>query len=94
MTHKTGHLHRLLLSRAPQLGAKFGVLHEWHFRTGLDHYSALLGMIFALNYPMTAAWMRRVRSSPTRTCMCLRACMNMEKRVHRYPHTCRDQAYA
>ena len=54
------HLHRLVLGTNPRLGAKSGVLHEWHFRTGLDHYSAVFGMLFALNYPMATAWIKRV----------------------------------
>ena len=52
-----------MLGQIPRLGAKSGVLHEWHFRTGLDHYSALLGMLFALNYPTTTAWIKRVQAS-------------------------------
>ena len=48
------------LGESPILGAKSGVLHEWHFRTGLDHWSAMFGMVFALNYPVAQAWINRV----------------------------------
>lgn len=48
------------LGEAPTLGAKSGVLHEWHFRTGLDHWSALFGMVFALNYPAAQAWLNHM----------------------------------
>lgn len=34
-------------------------LHEWHFRTGLDHYSCLLGMVFAHTFPELVARMKR-----------------------------------
>jgi len=54
------------LGRTPIIGARNGVLHEWHFRSGLDHYSALFGMVFALNYPIATAWMKTVESFPTR----------------------------
>ena len=50
------------LGRTPDPGAKTGTLHEWHFRSGLDHWSSLFGMIFALNYPAAQAWLNRVES--------------------------------
>ena len=44
-----------------------GSLHEWHFRTFLDHYSTLFGMIFAMNFPYLTSWFVRVeRLSPAR----------------------------
>mmetsp|Transcript_4981 Transcript_4981/g.9501 ORF Transcript_4981/g.9501 Transcript_4981/m.9501 type:complete len:661 (-) Transcript_4981:124-2106(-) len=46
------------------IGATHGVLHEWHFRSGLDHYSALFGMVFALNYPLAQAWLDSVEEAP------------------------------
>jgi len=48
------------LSPKPTIGAKSGTFHEWHFRSGLDHYSAIFGMAFAMNYPMSAAWLKAV----------------------------------
>eukprot|EP00413_Alexandrium_margalefii_P018766 CAMPEP_0204530224 /NCGR_PEP_ID=MMETSP0661-20131031/10500_1 /ASSEMBLY_ACC=CAM_ASM_000606 /TAXON_ID=109239 /ORGANISM="Alexandrium margalefi, Strain AMGDE01CS-322" /LENGTH=678 /DNA_ID=CAMNT_0051536301 /DNA_START=59 /DNA_END=2095 /DNA_ORIENTATION=+ len=41
-----------------------GVEWEWYFRTFLDHYSTLFGMVFALNMPFLAAWFKRVESLP------------------------------
>lgn len=35
------------------IGANSGSLWEYYFRTSLDHWSTFLGMIFALNYPIT-----------------------------------------
>jgi hypothetical protein len=29
---------------------RYGLLHEWHFRSYLDHYTTAFGMLFALNY--------------------------------------------
>jgi hypothetical protein len=31
--------------------------HEWHFRTGLDHFSALMGMAFAAVSPQFSMWL-------------------------------------
>jgi hypothetical protein len=36
------------------------VLHEWEFRSGLDHYIWIVGMITAYNHPTIDAWMVRV----------------------------------
>mmetsp|Transcript_42104 Transcript_42104/g.131836 ORF Transcript_42104/g.131836 Transcript_42104/m.131836 type:complete len:614 (-) Transcript_42104:1776-3617(-) len=40
----------------PKMGGTAGTLYEWYFRTSLDHYSTILGMVFALNYPVTKAF--------------------------------------
>jgi hypothetical protein len=40
--------------------AAYGVKYEWHFRSGLDHYSTFFGMIFALNFPQAMAWIGKV----------------------------------
>ena len=42
------------LSNKPHPGAPvgaYGVRYEWHFRSGLDHWSTLFGMIFAVGFP-------------------------------------------
>ena len=57
----------LVLGTEPNPGAKSGTLHEWHFRSSLDHWSAVFGMIFALNYPAAAAWLQRVEGKPMHT---------------------------
>ncbi|CAN0020669.1 unnamed protein product, partial [Choristocarpus tenellus] len=55
------------LGQEPTVGAGSGTLWEWYFRTSLDHWSTFLGMIFALNYPAVALWVKRVESmSPLR----------------------------
>lgn len=40
----------------PLLADERSSLHEWHFRTFLDHFSALFGMVFAMNFPYLSAW--------------------------------------
>ncbi len=46
------------------IGAGAGTMWEWYFRTSLDHWSTFLGMIFALNYPATAQWVKKIESLP------------------------------
>jgi len=55
------------LSSNPIIGATNGTLHEWHFRSGLDHYSAVFGMAFALNHPMASAWLKATEKLPMKT---------------------------
>eukprot|EP00947_MAST-08B_sp_MAST-8B-sp1_P002362 g2362.t1 len=50
-------LFGLLLGTRPLVGAKGGALHEWRFRSALDHWDTMFGMIFALNYPMYQKFM-------------------------------------
>eukprot|EP00924_Labyrinthula_sp_SR-Ha-C_P000485 snap_masked-scaffold_27-processed-gene-0.22-mRNA-1 protein AED:0.25 eAED:0.26 QI:0/0/0/0.8/1/1/5/0/945 len=40
---------------------QFGVKYEWQFRSGLDHYSTIFGMIFALNFPITKMFLEKSR---------------------------------
>ncbi|CAK9029047.1 Protein REDUCED WALL ACETYLATION 1 [Durusdinium trenchii] len=57
-----------MIPNTPHPGAAvgaYGVQYEWHFRTGLDHYSTFFGMIFACNFPQLTLWMERVESLPT-----------------------------
>eukprot|EP00514_Thraustochytrium_sp_LLF1b_P008198 CAMPEP_0184536834 /NCGR_PEP_ID=MMETSP0198_2-20121128/16674_1 /TAXON_ID=1112570 /ORGANISM="Thraustochytrium sp., Strain LLF1b" /LENGTH=937 /DNA_ID=CAMNT_0026930049 /DNA_START=75 /DNA_END=2888 /DNA_ORIENTATION=+ len=57
----------LWLSNSPHPGAAvgaYGIKYEWHFRSGLDHYSTFFGMIFALNFPQTTAWLSKVEALP------------------------------
>jgi len=54
----------IFLSTEPVIGATSGSLYEWYFRTSLDHWSTFLGMIFALNFPMSSAWLKATESLP------------------------------
>lgn len=35
---------------------------EWYFRSTLDHWSTYLGMVFALNYPITSLFFRKLEA--------------------------------
>ena len=37
---------------------------EFYFRTSLDHWSTYLGMIFALNFPMSSLWLAETEKLP------------------------------
>ena len=52
----------LLLGEEAVTGAPYGTKWEWYFRSFLDHYSALLGMIFALNLPVVSLFYRKLEA--------------------------------
>ena len=43
-------------------GAPYGTMWEWYFRSFLDHWSALLGMVFALNLPVVSLFFRKLEA--------------------------------
>lgn len=45
-------------------GATGGSMWEWYFRSSLDHWSTYLGMIFALNFPITSLFYRKLEAQP------------------------------
>lgn len=57
-------LHRAFLGETPMLGATSGAMWEWYFRSSLDHWSTFLGMIFALNFPVTSLFYRKLEALP------------------------------
>lgn len=57
-------VHLLFLGETPVLGATGGAMWEWYFRSTLDHWSTFLGMIFALNFPITSLFYRKLEAQP------------------------------
>jgi len=52
----------IFLSNEPVIGATMGERWEWYFRSYLDHWSTLLGMIFAYNYPVMLLFFRKLEA--------------------------------
>jgi len=40
-----------------------GSLHEWHFRSSLDRYAAMVGMLCAYSYPKVDEWRKKLENS-------------------------------
>eukprot|EP00538_Stauroneis_constricta_P000205 CAMPEP_0119551752 /NCGR_PEP_ID=MMETSP1352-20130426/4924_1 /TAXON_ID=265584 /ORGANISM="Stauroneis constricta, Strain CCMP1120" /LENGTH=1017 /DNA_ID=CAMNT_0007597865 /DNA_START=161 /DNA_END=3214 /DNA_ORIENTATION=- len=54
--------HLPFFGTTPMLGATGGSMWEWYFRSTLDHWSTFLGMIFALNFPITSLFYRKLEA--------------------------------
>lgn len=57
-------VHFPFLGQTPVLGATSGSMWEWYFRSSLDHWSTFLGMVFALNFPITSLFFRKLEALP------------------------------
>lgn len=56
--------HYPFFGETPMQGANGGAMWEWYFRSTLDHWSTYLGMIFALNFPITSLFYRKLEAQP------------------------------
>jgi hypothetical protein len=57
----------------PLLGINPTWVYEWHFRTYLDHFSAVLGMCFAFKFPNYVQWVKDVEALPYGTQLLLKS---------------------
>jgi hypothetical protein len=57
-------IHYPFFGTTSKMGAEAGSMWEWYFRSSLDHWSTFLGMIFALNFPITSLFYRKLEAQP------------------------------
>lgn len=54
---------------------KFPRLHEWHFRSGLDRYIWIVGMIYAYYHPTVEKWMEKLEEMEAWIRLSIKTCV-------------------
>lgn len=54
---------------------KFPRLHEWHFRSGLDRYIWIVGMMYAYYHPTVEQWMEKLEEKEARIRLSIKTCV-------------------
>ncbi|XP_020101671.1 protein REDUCED WALL ACETYLATION 1-like [Ananas comosus] len=53
----------LLAYNDPDVSEPYPPMHEWHFRSGLDRYIWIVGMIYAYYHPTVERWMEKLEKT-------------------------------